>query len=72
MASEIFGLPLPSVNENDQVLSVLLVIKSFCEESGAGVAYQVCATDGLTTVEALGMAELAAIKLKDSLARDDE
>lgn len=59
------------MDEEDQVLSVLLVIKSFSETSEIGTAYQVCATDGLSTVEALGMAELASLKLRKALIKND-
>lgn len=64
---KVLGLPVEAVDENDQVISVLLVIKSFSPDSETGVAYQVCATDGLTTVEALGMAHLAVAKVSHGM-----
>jgi hypothetical protein len=65
--AQFFGMPLKGVNDDIQVISAVLVVKMFEGESETGVAYQTCATDGLTTVEALGMIEFAGVKIRHDM-----
>jgi hypothetical protein len=65
------GLPLVGGEEIGQPIAALVVVKSFDPDSEAGVCYQVRATDGLSTVEALGMADYAVLRLSNSLRRRD-
>jgi hypothetical protein len=44
-----------------------VIVKTFDMDAEAGVCYQVRATDGLSTVEALGMAGYAELKLREAL-----
>lgn len=53
-----------------QPLSAFVVVKAL-DEDGA-VVYLTAATDGLHSVECLGMAEYAAVKLRGGLARRHE
>jgi hypothetical protein len=68
----ILGMPL-DVNEDDaiatcQPVSGFVVVKAL---GGDGeIRYLTAATDGLKSVECLGMAEYAALKLRHGLARD--
>lgn len=61
------GLPLPGL-EGCTPLSALVILRGL-DEDGA-VAYYARATDGLTSVEALGMAVAAVEKLKAAAAED--
>ena len=68
--AEFFGLPLRGVDAGRQVISSVVIMKSFVEDSETGVGYSMAATDGLTTVEALGMMEYAIMKLKKQVSED--
>lgn len=68
----ILGLPLDAA-EDDQIaditpLCALVVVKGLDEDGH--VVYCTGATDGLKSVECLGMAEYAVLKLKRGLARE--
>lgn len=51
-----------------QPLSALVVVKAL--DAAGDVAYYTAASDGLKSVECLGMAEYAALKLRRGLAAD--
>lgn len=74
MADETFvcGLPIEGGEDIGRPLAALVVVKSFDEDSSVGVCYQVRATEGLSTVECLGMAELAVLRLKEALSSGAE
>jgi hypothetical protein len=57
------GLPIEG-ELNEFPLAALVVVKCLVED---GVTYQARATDGLSTVEAMGMAELAVLRLREAL-----
>ena len=70
---KICGLPL-DLHEDDALkratpLEGVTVIKGLNEDGDA--AYYVRATESLTTVECLGMAQLAVLKLKRGLINND-
>jgi len=72
----LLGMPL-AAKDDDPILAAtplcgFIVIKAL--DKGGEVDYYTAATDGLTTVECLGMAEYAALKLRRALERrmDDE
>jgi hypothetical protein len=67
-STHVCGLPIEGGEHIGQPLAALVVVKSFDEDSEVGVSYQVRATSGLTTVECLGMAELAVLKLRNALS----
>jgi len=60
-AAEVFGMELrtASGDEDIQPVAALVIVKVFDPDNEAGCNYLVRATDGLTTVEAYGMAKLA-------------
>lgn len=67
----ILGMPL-DLADDDPILAVtplcgFTVIKGL--DSDGDVCYYTAATPGLTSVECLGMAHLAVLKLQGSLAR---
>lgn len=64
-----FGLPLEGIDSDKQVIAAVVVMKSFDEESETSVAYSMGATDGLTSVEALGMMEYANMMLRKQLGQ---
>lgn len=63
------GLPLPGTDNIGQPVAALVIIKTFDASSDIGVAYQIRATEGLSTVEGLGMADYATLILQESLRR---
>lgn len=67
--AKFFGLPLEGINSDKQVIAAVVVMKCFEEDSETSVAYSMGATDGLTSVEALGMMEYANIILRKQLAQ---
>jgi hypothetical protein len=69
LEANFFGLPLEGINSDKQVIAAVVVIKSFDEESETSVAYSMGATDGLTSVEALGMMEYANMMLRKQLSQ---
>ena len=72
----VLGMPL-DVGENDwlatcQPLSAFVVVKAIDEDGD--LRYLTAATPGLHSIECLGMAEYAALRLREGLAgrtRDD-
>lgn len=66
-AAQVCGLPIIGGDGIGQPLAALVVVKSFDEDSECGVSYQVLATEGLSTVECLGMANLAVLRLASAL-----
>lgn len=66
------GLPLEGGEDIGQPVAALLVVKTFDGDSEVGVCYQVRATGGLSTVEALGMADYAVLRIRDGLSRHGE
>jgi hypothetical protein len=67
------GLPLEGGEDIGQPVAALVIVKTFDEDSEVGVCYQVRATGGLSTVEALGMADYAVIRISEALKhREDE
>ena len=66
------GLPLEGGEEIGQPVAALVIVKTFDETSEVGVCYQIRATGGLSTVEALGMADYAVIRISDGLRRAGE
>jgi len=67
--AEVCGMPLIGGEDFGQPVAALVVVKSFDPDGEAGVSYQVRATDGLSTVEALGMADYAVLRIRDGLSR---
>jgi hypothetical protein len=65
------GLPLEGGEDLGQPVAALVIVKTFDQDSEVGVCYQVRATGGLSTVEALGMAGYAAIRLSEALKRGE-
>lgn len=67
----ILGMPLDVADDDPistaQPLSGFVVIKALDEDGD--VCYLTAATDGLTSVECLGMAEYAALRLRQGIAR---
>lgn len=59
------GLPLDAGDDDKDIqpLAALVVVKTFEPDGECGVGYRVRATDGLSDVEAYGMAKLAAVRL---------
>ena len=68
----LLGMPLDVAEDDEmtacQPLSGFAVVKAL--GSDGEVRYLTAATDGLKSVECLGMAEYAALKLRRGLARD--
>ena len=62
------GLPLEGGEDTGQPVAALVILKTFDQDSEVGVCYQVRATDGLSTVEALGMADYAVLRIRDGLS----
>lgn len=71
-SAEVCGLPIIGGEEIGQPLAALVIVKSFDEDSEIGVSYQVRATEGLSTVECLGMANLAVLRLAGALGGGDD
>lgn len=67
-----FGMTIEGLEDTDQVISAVIVVKMFDEKSPTGVSYLPTATDGLTTVEALGMMEYAGVRLRASMVCDHD
>jgi hypothetical protein len=65
--AEIFGMPLRGLEKDAQVISAVVIVKMFDAESPTGVSYMTTATDGLTTVEGLGMVQYADVKLRSDM-----
>ena len=70
----VLGMPL-DVHEGDPLASVqplcaMVVVKGL--DADGEIVYLTGATDGLMTVECLGMAELARLRLRHALVADDE
>lgn len=68
---KVLGMDL-NVDEDDvlvtsQPLSAFVVVKALDEEGD--IVYLTAATEGLQSVECLGMAEFAALKLRAGMAR---
>jgi hypothetical protein len=61
------GLPLAGGEDIAQPVAALVVVKSFDADADAGVCYLVRATEGLSAVEALGMADYAVVRLREAL-----
>ena len=66
------GLPIEGGEDIGHPLAALVIVKSFDEDSENGVCYQVRATEGLSSVECLGMAELAVLRLKEALSGGED
>ena len=66
---EVCGLPLEGADDIGQPVAALVIVKTFDGDSEIGVCYRVRATGGLSTVEALGMADYAALRLREGLRR---
>jgi hypothetical protein len=66
------GLPLVAGEEIGRPIAAIVVVKTFDPDSEVGVCYRVHATEGLSTVEALGMADYAVLKLSKALRCGDE
>ncbi len=66
-STNVCGLPIIGGEEIGQPLAALVIVKSFDGDSEVGVSYQVRATEGLSTVECLGMANLAVLRLANAL-----
>jgi hypothetical protein len=66
------GLPLEGSEDIGQPVAALVIVKTFDADSEVGVCYQVRATGGLSTVEALGMADYAVLRIRDGLRRGGE
>lgn len=62
------GLPIVGSEEFGQPLAALVVVKMLEDD---GVRYAVRATDGLQTIEALGMARAAVLKLEKAIVAYD-
>ena len=69
--STVCGLPLEGGEDIGHAVAALVIVKTFDESSEIGVCYRVRATDGLSTVEALGMADYAVLRIRDGLRRGD-
>jgi len=69
---EVCGLPLEGADDIGQPVAALVVVKTFDGDSEIGVCYRVRATGGLSTVEALGMAGFAELRLGEALRRRSE
>lgn len=69
--AHVCGLPIVGGEDIGQPLAAFVVVKSFDEDSEIGVTYQVLATEGLSTVECLGMANLAVLRLASALGGGD-
>ena len=67
--ADVCGLPLEGGGDIGQPVAALVVVKTFDGDSEIGVCYRVRATGGLSTVEALGMADFAALRLREALRR---
>ena len=67
-AAEVLGLPLPGAGDIGQPVAALVVVKYFDDEAENGVAYRALASDGLSTVEAIGMARYAAVRLERAVS----
>lgn len=68
---KVLGMDL-SVEEDDvlvtaQPFSAFIVVKAF--DADGDVVYLTAATEGLQSVECLGMAEFAALKLRNGMTR---
>ena len=68
MTATVCGLPIDGAEEVTQPLAALVVVKCFDPDSEVGVSYRVRATTGLSSVEALGMADFAVLRLKNELS----
>lgn len=66
--SEVCGLGIEGEIPG-QPLAALVVVKCLSEDGEVGVSYSVRATPGLSATEALGMAGLADVRLREALAR---
>jgi hypothetical protein len=66
MDLKVCGLPLDAAegDKEEMPLSALVIVKTFAPEGEVGVRYIVRATDGLSDVEAYGMAMMAAHQIK--------
>lgn len=65
--TEALGLPLGGADDIGQPIAALVVVKYFDDEAENGVAYRALATDGLTSVEAIGMARYATVRLERAI-----
>lgn len=70
----ILGMQLDAAEDDDittcQPLSGFVVVKAL--DSDGEVRYLTAATDGLKSVECLGMARYAVLRLEHGLIRDDD
>lgn len=70
----ILGMPLDAAEDDliatAQPLCGLVIVKAL--DAGGEVVYLTAATEGLKTVECLGMAEYAVLRLKHGLAKGME
>lgn len=70
MSAEACGLPIVGMPEGVTPLSALVVLKALDDEGD--VTYYARATEGVSVVEALGMASLAELRLRDALSDGDD
>jgi hypothetical protein len=64
----VLGLPLEGMPEDVTPLAAIVVVKALDEDGGP--AYYCRATDGLSTVEALGMLAYGDVTLRSFLTGD--
>lgn len=65
-----FGLTVAGMPEDVSPLAALTVMKAL--DADGDLCYWALATEGVSTVEALGMAEYACVRLRAALAPDGE
>ena len=68
--SDVCGLPIVDMPDDIAPLAALVVVKAL--DTDGDLTYFARATDGVTVVEALGMARLADIRLSAALTESDE
>ena len=68
--SEVCGLPLVDMPDDVTPLAALVVLKAL--DGDGEVTYLARASEGVTTVEAVGMAALADLRLRAALGSTDD
>ena len=68
--AQVCGLDIVNMPEEISPLAALVVLKAFDEDGD--VTYYARATEGVTTVEALGMVALADVRLRTALLEPDD
>jgi hypothetical protein len=64
----VLGMPLEMASDDDEIsqpLAAVVVVK--CLDSDGAISYRSRATEGIQTVEALGMARYAVLKLEQAI-----